>query len=389
MDYISRQALKQLRQEQQPPMVTIYIPTHKTASPPHMTEDQIRFKNLIHQAVEQLGKRPEAAAGQLSKQLCAKLDGLLQDQTFWEHQTESLLLCAAPDMLVMYHLPIDSEEYVAVNDHFHLAPILGLLNDAQEFYVLAVAQHKPTLFKGDMYDVRPTDIALPKSLEAGLNIDEMNQKSEQGRSAVGSSLNVAGSFNGRGGAKDPSQDDRLRFFRMIDHLVLDRVDRSLPLILAGIEAETTAYRSISRYPHLLQETIQGNFTGGNPHDLFEKAMAIVRKEIIEEMHHEALDRYERVRGANPERVATDTETAEAAAEQGRIDTLIISNCRYTTDTVRDNTEPVLEIAFTDPDEVNHFVNNVALQADSTSSRILNIPRGQMPDGKPLLAILRY
>jgi hypothetical protein len=365
--------------------VTIYVPTHKSAAPPHMSEDQIRFKNLMNKAIEQLqGKDDE-----LIKTLQAKLEECLKDQHFWESQTEGLLLCAERDELYLFHLPLDCEEYVAVDAHYHLAPILGLLSDEQKFYVLIVAQHEPALYMGDMYGLYPTELKLPASVEEGLNIDEMTVKSEHARSAGAPSFNPS-AFNGRGGAKNSAEEERMRFWRTIDHMLHEKTDRSLPLILAGIEAETVEYRHISKYPKIMHGTIPGSFNQAahGERELYEKAQVIIYTEIINKHHQEAVERFERVKGANPQKIAMDSEAA-VAAERGQIDTLLIGMSRFTTDTIRDNAEPVREIAFTRHDDMNHFVNNVALQAGATSSQIVNVLQEDMPGGAPLLAILRY
>lgn len=388
MEELNREAITELLQmEPRAPAITIYLPTHQAASPPNMTEDQIRFKNLMTKAVDILKSRDDGR--ELARELPARTREMLDDREFWENQTAGLLLCLRPGVFRMFHLPVDTEEYVAVADHFHLAPIFGVLQDMQEYYVLSIAQHKPALFRGDMYDLHPTDIDLPETLEAGLNIDELNQKSEQQASARGSSMNLSGSFNGRGGAKNPAEEERLRFWRLIDQIVTGKADTKLPLILAGVESEVVEYRSISKYPNILQAAIHGSFSGMQPHDLYEPALAIIRREMLNPMHDDVISEYKRAKGQAPQLAAHDIAAIADAAEKGRIDKLLVADIRYTTDTVRDNDKPVPVITFP-PEESAQAVNDIAFRVWNSSGRIVDIEADHMPErGALMLATLRY
>jgi hypothetical protein len=374
--------------------VTIYMPVHTTASPPHITENQIRFKNLINKAVDQLPEHGEGHS--LAEQLKRQLDSLYDDLSFWEDQTPGLLICADPGKLQMFHLPIDTEEYVAVDRQFHLAPVMGLLQDAREYFLLSLAQHDPQLYKGGLYDLGPSGIELPANVKAALNIDESNQKSEHQATAAGPSTrgkasspnSQMGWFNGRGGARNPQEEDRLRFFRMIDKIVCDSIDQRLPLVLAGIEAEIAEYRQISKYPKILQGTIAGNHTNDDPQSLFDAARDIVWRELVVPDHLSAIDEYQRLSGANPDRVAQDFETVTAAAKQGRIDKLLTRMSRQTTDTVRDIASAVPRITFPDSDQSKQ-INDVALTVWQTSGTVYNLQPEEMPNGGLLAARLRY
>lgn len=388
MEHLHREAIAELTQDDpKAPAITIYLPTHPAATPPNMTEDQIRFKNLMNKAATILKNRDDGR--ELLSVVEAQTRELLEDRDFWEAQTEGLLICIRPGVFRMFQLPVDTEEYVAVADHFHLAPIFGVLQDMQEYYVLSIAQHAPALYRGDMYSLQTTDIKLPETLEAGLNIDEMNQKSEQQASARGSSLNLSGTFNGRGGAKNPAEEERMRFWRMIDQIVLNKADTKLPLLLAGVESEVVEYRGISHYPKLLQGAIYGSFSSTNPNDIFPEALKVIRKELLNPMHDDVVAEYKRAKGQAPELAAHSMAAIADAAEKGRIDKLLVADIRYTTDTVRDNTEPVPVITFP-PEESAQAVHDIAHRVWNTSGQVVDIETDHMPErGALMLATLRY
>ncbi len=367
------------------PVVTIYAPMHTTGSPPHITENQIRFKNLMHAAIADLER--QGGSEKLPNLLKEHLDRTMASMAFFEDQTPGLLILAQEQGIRMFHLPVDTEEYVAVDDTFHLAPVMGLMHDTAEFYVLTVAQHTPALFRGDIYGLYPTDITLPQSMAAGLDLDEVHLKSEQSQSAGGSSLNTAG-FNGRGGARNPGEDDRMRFFRLIDNIIMHKADRSLPVVLAGIDAETAEYRHVSKYSHILQGTIAGSYSHAKPADLFEPAFAIVQQEIIAPRRQQAIERYQQLSGANPERTAGEKDAIEAAAEQGRIETLLLRMTRTTTDTIRDTLQAATRISFPEK-PLSASANKLAMKVASMSGTVLSLDDRQMPGGRPMAATLRF
>jgi hypothetical protein len=384
VEKITKQAIEDLNNAVAVPAVTIYAPTHRSASPPHMSEDQIRIKNLINAAERELRARPDGK--ELADQICSLLDRLMADQSFWEHQTEGLLICAWPDNVQMFHLPIDTEEYVAVDSGLHLAPVLAMtaVSALDDFYVLTVTQQKPELFIGNLYGLQPSGIDLPESLNIGLNIDENNQKSEHWRAVGGTN---ATAFNGRGGARDPRQEDEARFWRLIDQIILDKVDRNKPLILAGTDADTTDFRSLSKHPHILSQTISINYGENKQHDLFEPAYGVFSQELIKPNTLQAIETFEQLSGTSPTRVATKPGEIEEAASEGRVDTLLVGMSRFTTDTVRDNNQPVQRLTF--PDKISHKANSLAQAVVRMKGRVINIDIGQLPGNATMLATLRY
>lgn len=390
MQKISHDAVSELLTSTAAPAVTvtIYIPMETTASPPHITENQIRFKNLIHKADTELkakdGKGDESKLGQ---ELCNLLDTYYDDLEFWKAQTRGLLICAAPGNVQMFNLPVDTEEYVSVDDGFHLAPILALLGDAHEYYILALAQQHPRLYKADMYGASEVEGVLPTSLADALRIDELNVENENQGSATGSSMNT-GWFNGRGGAHDLANVDRSKYFHRLDKMIYEKLDKSLPLILTGTEDETAEFRSISSHPKILQGTIAGNHTETPANELFEKALDIVNAELVAPAHQAAREEYEQISGANPDRVAHTHAAIMEAAEQGRVDKLLAMMSRHTTDTVQDKVESVFRITFPSADH-SKILNKLAAKVWQMRGKVVSLLPNEMPNGAPMVARLRY
>jgi hypothetical protein len=382
---ITHEDIQELLSLEETPKVTLYIPLETTAAPPQLSENQIRFKNLIHKAVDELHVKNDAS--KLGQELRDLLESAQNDIDFWKDRTSGMLLCTTPGMVRIFDLPVDTEEYAAVDDTFHLAPVLALLGDAREYYVLALAQQNPKIFKGDMYGLEIMDIGLPTTMREALGIDEPNQQSENQGSATGSSLRT-GWFNGRGGARDPQDVDRLRFYHLIDKMLCEKLDRSSPLILAAIDSESAGFCDLSKYPKKLQGTVPGNHTETRTEELFEKVYPIVQKELVQPEHDAAREEYERLSGANPSKVARDHDTIMEAAEQGRIDKLLAAMGRHTTDTVQDKIESVFRISFPEK-EKSRLLNKLAIKVWQMSGKVMSLMPHEMPHDAPMVARLRY
>lgn len=365
--------------------VTIYIPTNFATTPPNMTEDQIRTKNLFRAAMEKLGDTD--VEQNVSERLQQQLNEMLDNVAFWQSLTRGLLICADKQQLQLFYLPIDTEEYVAVADTFHLAQIFGLLEDAEQYYVLALAQHEPMLYEGTLYDLQPSAIELPESLEAALNIDEANQKSEQQRS-----INAAPgmSFNGRGGARSPVEDDRQKFWRMIDNILCAKASVNNPLVLAGTEKDLSEYRAASHYPHILEQAVHGSYGAAQMHELLSQATAIIEHERVDARHKQARSTFNRLQGEQPNQVADELTEITTAAEGGRVDKLLIGAIRKTADTVRDSVEQVSVLTFETSQKMNTALQSAAMAVWKTGGSIISLEQSQMPRrGAYALATLRY
>ncbi len=361
---------------------------HWVVSTIHLSEEEIRLKNLKSKVVTAIKTR---FGDDYIIEFSKKIDSILSDTTFLEHQTEGLLICACPGRFEMFYLPFDTNEYIAVADHFHLAPVLGLVNDYREYYVLMLTQRHPALLKGDLYGLYPTNLQLPESLKAGLGIDENGRENEQQWSVSGANQTAGGisGFNGRGSDKNPARDDRLRFWRLIDQLVVKHTNRDLPLILAGVTREVAEYRALSRYPNLLPQHIDGGSGKNNLQELYRSAMDVVRHNLIDRDHNQAIKQYLQLSGKTPRLTEADHTAILTQADAGRIDKLLLAAFHYTSDTIRDNNRPVPVISYPSPEYADD-VNKVAQTVLNEGGKVINLDHASMPvKDVDMLAILRY
>ena len=349
MNKVTDGLINQVQAHASGPAVTIYLPAHRSATPPHMREDEIRFKKLIHRAsgiLDTINKHDS-----FNKAFAERCNQLLSDESFWKERAGSVLLCAQDGQFETYDLPMDTDEYVAVDDHYHLAPVYGMLEDSTSFYVLAITQHNAFLFVGDEY---------------GLHLAMQNNKDDVVHTEAG----------------------HHPYFRRVAMEFFSKVDNSLPLILAGVSDDITEYRSLNDYPHILDQTISGSYGPDNGNELFTEGWKIVSQNVVEARHEEQLADYKRLTGERSERASNDIANINDAADYGRIDTLFINMSSNTADTIEDSVEPTKKITF--PDEMeSQVIDRMTLKVWNRDGHIINITDDQVPSPALLHALYRY
>jgi hypothetical protein len=366
------------------PFITIYMPTHDTATPPNSNEDHIRLKNLMHQACDMLSTTERRKTESI---IMASLDAMTTDASFWKSQTAGLMICMNTDMIACYNLPTDTEECVDVNNsQFYLAPIYGLLDDQQSYYVLALSQHEPMLFAEDGGNFSMIEAGLPDSLEAALNIDEAVLGREQQRSMGGSD-----SYNGRGGAKNQAEENRARYWKLIDTKIMARIDVSHAVLLAGTDSEIAEYREHSTHTKLVAKHIHGSFSKSQIPELAAASRQLIAHELTEPAHSKTVEDYSRIKGETQgARTIQDITKLQQAAKSGRIETLLVAMTRRTRDTIRGDSRPSTILSFPASELARRSIQMIASSVRQAGGRIVNIAVEAMPEpGTPALAILRY
>lgn len=337
------------------PLVSIYMPTHSTPTPPNVTEDRRRFKNLRNKVLEIVKTQPEVSY-KSSQAIAARLQAIGDDFDFWEHRTLSVAILLSQECTTTFDLPIDSDEYVAVDSRFHVTPLFGMCNDWTNYFVLVVSKKHPMLFAGDAYGLHDTDAQLPKA--------HTWRGNRQGKDIPGTE-HVLTKRKGRQEYFGNSyllvtKGDVVHYFKAIDHVLKKSMPmgQTNPVILAGTEEETSLFRSVSSYPNILCGHIESANSSTKPCMLAPFAAAFIHKAIVQKRHQDELERFSRL-ASSSERASSELATIQDAAEKGRIETLITKLIRTTADTIRDNRIAMPKIHFP-TDEQMAVIEQVAL-----------------------------
>jgi len=256
--------------------VTVYAPL---VSPDAATnQTRIVLKNLLREAGDAL-QQAGASSKEVEKTLRPAYQ-LMESDGFWQMHRESLVLYLHSALFLYYRLPAQELSIIApvtVQAGFYLDPLLAIIEDNRQYYVLVLGHKNVRLYAGDRYQIQLVDLRkLPTDLIETLRIDEFPQSRE--------THTVSPTSRGKGSEAyheqyNVSQTNKImlrEFFRRIDHSLRDFLaGKHVPLVLAGVGFLLPIYRKVNSYPHLLDGAILGNQDTTDLKTLRQKANTIV------------------------------------------------------------------------------------------------------------------
>jgi hypothetical protein len=315
MKLLSRSEFKKLGESTNDYSVSIYLPTHVAGS--EIQQDPIRLKNLLNEAQAKL---LEAGLSESDgKKMLKPAFEMLDDLHFWRYQSRGLALFMTPENIKIYRLPLDFESLAVVSDRFHLKPLLPLFFENPYFYILALSQNQVRFFQSTRYQISEIPLEnIPSSLEEALQYDEPEKQLQFHSSNRGGSQPI---YHGQGVGTTDDKTDIRRFLTQVSQGIYDYLgNENAPLMIASVDYLQPIYREVNHYSHLLKEGIDGNPDILKPDELREAAWPKVAH-LIEESHHQALDKYHTLEGTG--KASENLSQLLTAAYRGQIDTLFV------------------------------------------------------------------
>ena len=383
MDRITFEQIWQIVADNHPGFcVSLYMPTHRAGR--ETEQDPIRFKNLLRQAEERL--LAEGLNSAQVRDLLKAPQGLLQDQSFWRHQSDGLAVFCSEDVFHLFRLPVRFSELVVVADRFPVKPLLPLLTADGIFFILAVSQNQLRLLEGTQHAVDEIEMEnMPQNLAETLP-DGLAEKQLQFHTGTPSGTGSRPAvFHGHETSNETK--NRMRqWFRIIDKHIRGMLpDGRFPLVLAGVDTLFPLYREVNTYLHLMEEGISGNPEGMSPEELHRKAWTIVEP-VFKKDRETALDRYRQLAGTG--QTTTDIVEAIRAAHHGRVEVLFVAVGlqlwgRFDYEQNKVDVHDIPEPGGGD------LLDLTAIQTLIKGGKVYALPPPEVPDQAPLAAVLRY
>jgi Bacterial archaeo-eukaryotic release factor family 3 len=381
---IRREDIEDLVQLPGRPRVSIYMPTFRAGV--ETQQNPIRLKNLlraVQQKLEESGMESTDAA-----ELMTPVRELVDDQAFWQTQSDGLAIFFSPEVFRTYRLPAPLDEFVLVNERFHLKPLFTLLAEEQPFYVLAISLKNIRLIEATQHHAQELEIpGVPQSLPEALG-DLTRQYSQFQPGTSAKTVARSPIFHGHGTGEDNLKAEIVQFFNLADKALMKHMDRDVPVVLAGVEYLLPRYKETTEHPHVLDEGLTGNAEGLSPDELRDKAWEIVEP-VLTADRRKAAERYGDLLGTG--RASSRYEEILPAAHDGRIDTLFVARgvrlwgsydekkrevrLQEDQDVARPGGEDLLDLA-----AVRTFLNG---------GKVYAVPQQEVPDGQAMAAVFRY
>jgi hypothetical protein len=388
MDRFTKDDLNTLAQVEAQWCMSFYLPTHKTGQ--DVLQDPIVMKNLVRHAEEQL--QTLGMRGPDAQELLEPARSLVLDGDFWQHQGQGLAVFVAPGVFQHYRTRLRFDDLGFVSNRFHLKPLLPLLTNDGEFYVLALSQSKVRLLRGTPDSVEEVELEdVPKSLAEALSPIVTGQQIQfhfAVRQPAGSGGRRPIMFHGHGAGKDEASSDVLNYFHQIDHGLQDLLrDKKSPLVVAGVDYLHPVYREANTYNHLMEKGIEGNPDDLRPEELHQRAWEIVRP-VFESAQAEVAERYRALMGQKSNRASNRIEEIVPAAFNGRVDTLFVAtnSQQWGTYDANDNTVELHPQAKRGDFDL---LDAAAVQTVLNGGTVYAVPPEQVPGAGIVAAVFRY
>ena len=348
--------------------VSIYLRT--TPITQEAPGDRIELKNLANEAIRQL-----AAANADKRRVAAlaeQLDDLVDDDEFWRFQARSLAVLATPDNVRTFRVPNALQPIVEVSDRFHLTPLIRTITFPNACFVLALAEGAVRLVEvaPDLPAVPVRVDGMPKDAGSAVGRASVNDRSPSGR--------ILGS---------EGQKVLLRqFARRVDEALRPVLTGSdIPLLLAATQPLAPIYRSVNTYAHLAAKGIDGS-----PVSLTDAQLAERARVVLDGLYRDEIAQWKILFASRDDldRATTDIARAARAATFGAVETMLVDIDEVIPGSIDETSGAVTFSALPDAKDYG-VVDEIADRVLRSGGRVLGVRKADIPDGKPLAAILRY
>lgn len=383
MKQLSRAELEALMQRRDSLCVSIYAPMVKAG--PEVQQNPIRFKNLVRRAAEALEER--GLSPKDAESFLQPASDLIHETPFWQHQSDGLAVFVAEGFLRYYRVPLELRELAAVEERFHLKPLLPMLSGDGRFYVLALSQKHARLLEATRHSVREVDLGdLPTSLNdaLGYEVEETHIQYHTGTRTHGGARGPV--YHGQGGGEDDVKLEIRKFFNLLDSGIGTVIaDKGAPMVLAGVESLFPMYREVSDYPHLIEGGVAGNPDEVTNEELHQRAWPVVEP-VFTRAQEEAREQFQNLVGTG--RASTQFDEVVRAAHDGRIDTLFaaLGTRRWG---AFDREQRTVEMAEDNGPGTEDLVDLAAIQTVLQGGAVFAVESEDVPEGEAVAAVFRY
>lgn len=381
---VTQEVLNKLLSTTEAPSISLYMPTHQTH--PENKQDLIRYKNLVKQVRESvIEKYPTADIDTL----LVPFEALAMDQERWNHASDGLAVLGSYGLFEIIHLQLPTEALVIVSDCFHTKPLRRILQSKDRYHVLALTLENIHLYEGNRYSLVEIELPedFPKSMDAALG-EELTEKHDTVASYGGVGGSSTKMHHGQGGKKDEVDGDAERFFRVVSDSVYQRYSKpsGLHLILASLPEHRSLYNQVDKNPLLLSKGIEID-----PQAISKEKLAELSWEVMQPLYIKKLEKLvEKFNQVKSKELGSDSmDEVTAAAEAGRVDTILVEAHRVVTGRLRNKDTGQFKIADQTQPLLGDQLDELGELVHKMGGSVVVVPKDQMPSQTGLAAIYRF
>jgi hypothetical protein len=375
-----RRDLDELVMTERRPAVSIYLPTHVAGR--EVRQDPIRLRNLVALADERLARDWRSTAREA---LLAPARALVADDFFWRRQEAGLGIFLAPEFSRIHKLPAAVPEQAIVGDHFHILPLLPML-DAGQFWLLALSAARTRFYSGTRQTLAEVaGLDLPQGVGAVSGETEYQQTHHaQPQRRRSGGFDKAQTFG-----EDPEavrKNELLEFLRRVAATVEPAIKRSpAPVVIAAHPEIRGHFREIAGWKEIVPDGLAEHPDAFPEAELHRRAWASVEP-IAAAARAATLDRLNSLLGTG--KAVTAVEDIVGAAREGRVDTLFVGRDAHIWGRV-DETGGQVAVHETAAEGDIDLLDHAAFLTLRRGGGVAEVERSALPAPGLAAALLRY
>jgi hypothetical protein len=327
LTFPDKQQLTELIQKENGACASILMRTHQSGR--ETTQNPIRFKNLISQAIEQARKSESPLLGQLES-----IAALEHDTDFWQHQNAGLAIYLSEGFEQRMSLSHAPAEFVSLSEHFHVLAIASAACGKTDVRALAISWERSRLFGSDGNTTTEIiDDAFPAAMDelvAERDPEEQLQFTSHSQSGKGGTSTAM--FHGQGEGEGKIEADRNQYLSRVGEMIGDRMYNTDQTLIVVATEEVAGHFEAAAESVKVSEVIHVSPDGLDEDELEQRITDAAKK------HNQNRDAItaERLSTALANGTgSTDLNKILAAATEGRVDTLLLGTDTSSADRLND------------------------------------------------------
>ncbi|SHG41809.1 hypothetical protein SAMN05444483_11188 [Salegentibacter echinorum] len=373
MSLIREKDLEKLMNVQGKPCVSIFIPTERAGKDVLEEKNRTHLKSLWKEVAEKLEE--QGVSEEKIETIGAPILKLMEDKSFWRHQSDGLAIFAAEDLFQKFTLPVNFETHTYVSKEFYIKPLVPMFSGDERFYLLALQLEDVALYEATTYSIGKVEVddLTPSRLEERVGFDYKQKHLEFRTQNAGGDKAV---FHGHGsGNEEERKEEILKYFRAVDK-GLDTVlhNDNAPLVVATQDYLFPIYEQANSYNHLFDKVISGNPSDTDMLGLHEKAVKTLEP-LLEKTRREKKEKFAELN--NTEKTGSSVTDILPAIQQGKVDTLFLENQTEIWGTYNSDN---MNTSIQDEQDTNNYslMNWAVKEVLKQGGNVFLIPRAQMP-----------
>lgn len=386
---LSLDDLRSLSLAQTAPAISMFLPSHPISR--EVLQDPARLRNLAREAVRRLVEGGHRAA--VARDLIAPAFSLAEDEQFWLQSGLGVALFLGPGYKRCHRVPVPLREELVVGQHFCVRPLLSLLAENGEFFIVALSAMRIRLFQATRYRVEPVNgLKLPNGVRS---VSEMTDYQDTVSGHPVSHMPVWRSRHGMGKVSNAGEaPEELRRTELMEYLVRGAravsdyfSGKRVPVVLAALPVLQGNFRINAHINGLLREGLAIDPEHRTPEDLRDKAYDLVRPSFAA-AQEQAIERFNALFGEHNPKAGTEPADIVEGTRYGRVDTLFLADGAQLWGRIEEADERV-EIHDAPMPGDEDLINRAIIETLLHGGTIAVMAKTRFPIQRSMLSLFRY